>query len=84
MPRSQGQKLKLLYLMKILQEKTDEHHALTVGELIEALGRYDIAAERKSIYDDLEALRFFGLDIETVRSKYTGYYLAGGRSSCRS
>ena len=77
MPRSQGQKLKLLYLMKILQEKTDEHHALTVGELIEALGRYDIAAERKSIYDDLEALRFFGLDIETVRSKYTGYYLAG-------
>jgi predicted DNA-binding transcriptional regulator YafY len=77
MPRSQGQKLKLLYLMKILEEKTDDQHALTVGELIEALGRYDIAAERKSIYDDIEALRLFGLDIETVRSKTTGYYLAG-------
>ena len=77
MPRSAGQKLKLLYLMKIMQDKTDEHHALSVGELIEELGRYDIAAERKSIYDDLEALRLFGLDIETVRSKSTGYYLAG-------
>ncbi len=77
MPRSQGQKLKLLYLAKILQEKTDGHHALTVGELIEELGRYDIAAERKSIYDDLESLRLFGLDIETVRSRTTGYYLAG-------
>ncbi len=77
MPRSQGQKLKLLYLMKILQEKTDDSHVLTAAELIEELGRYDITAERKSIYDDLEALRLFGLDIETVRSRSTGYYLAG-------
>jgi predicted DNA-binding transcriptional regulator YafY len=76
MPKSSNQKLKLLYLMKILQEKTDEHHALSVPELITELGRYDIKAERKSIYDDLEALRFFGLDIESSRSKTTGYYLA--------
>ena len=77
MPRSQGQKLKLLCLMKILQEKTDDGHALTVNELIEELARYDIKAERKSIYNDLESLRLFGLDIETGRSKSTGYYLAG-------
>lgn len=76
MPRSSNQKLKLLYLMKILQEKTDEHHALSVPELIAELGCYDIKAERKSIYDDLEALRFFGLDIESTRSKTTGYFLA--------
>ncbi len=76
MPKSSNQKLKLLYLMKILQEKTDEQHALSVPALIAELGRYDIKAERKSIYDDLEALRFFGLDIESVRSKTTGYYLA--------
>jgi predicted DNA-binding transcriptional regulator YafY len=76
MPKSSNQKLKLLYLMKILQEKTDETHALSVPELIAELGRYDIKAERKSIYDDLEALRFFGLDIETSRSKTVGYFLA--------
>ena len=76
MPKSSNQKLKLLYLMKILQENTDESHALSVPELIAALGRYDVKAERKSIYDDLEALRFFGLDIESARSKTTGYFLA--------
>jgi predicted DNA-binding transcriptional regulator YafY len=76
MPKSSNQKLKLLYLMKILQEKTDETHALSVPELIAELGRYDIRAERKSIYDDLEALRFFGLDIETSRSRTVGYFLA--------
>lgn len=76
MPKSSNQKLKLLYLMKIFQEKTDESHALSVPELITELGRYDIKAERKSIYDDIEALRFFGLDIETARTKTTGYFLA--------
>lgn len=76
MPKSQNQKLKLLYLAKILHEKTDENHMLTVSELIEGLRLYDISAERKSIYDDLETLKLFGLDIESVRSKGTGYYLA--------
>jgi predicted DNA-binding transcriptional regulator YafY len=76
MPKSSNQKLKLLYLMKIFQEKTDETHYLSVPELIAELGRYGIKAERKSIYDDIEALRFFGLDIESARSKTTGYYLA--------
>ena len=76
MPKSPHQKLKLLYLMKIFEEKTDESHALTVPELISELRRYDISAERKSIYDDMEALRLFGLDIESTRSRTTGYFLA--------
>jgi predicted DNA-binding transcriptional regulator YafY len=62
--------------MKIFQEKTDETHALSVPELIAELGCYGIKAERKSVYDDIEGLKFFGLDIETARTKTTGYYLA--------
>lgn len=76
MPKSSNQKLKMLYLMRILEEKTDENHVLSVSQLINELQRYDIAAERKSIYDDIEALRVFGLDIVTMRRKTTGYYLA--------
>ena len=57
MPRSANQKLKLLCLCKILWERTDEEHPLTVPELIQALEAWDIRAERKSIYDDMEALR---------------------------
>lgn len=77
MPKSKNQKLKLLYLMKILLSKTDEEHLLTVPELISALNGYDIAAERKSIYADLEDLRRFGLDIVCRRTKTTGYFVAG-------
>ena len=76
MARSPNQKLKLLYLMQFLLEKSDENHPLTVQEMIDALAKHDISAERKSIYDDLEALRLFGLDIVQSKGKTTGYYIA--------
>jgi predicted DNA-binding transcriptional regulator YafY len=62
--------------MKILLEKTDEQHPMSIAEIITALDAYGIQAERKSIYTDFELLRQFGLDIETQRSKTTGYYIA--------
>ncbi len=73
--KSPNQKLKLMYLAQILMEKTDEEHSLTVPQMIEELARYDISAERKSIYDDLECLRLFGLDICTSKTKTTNYYI---------
>ena len=50
MPKSSNQKLKLIYLMKILLERTDETHSVTMPEIIEALAAYDISAERKIYY----------------------------------
>ncbi|OJU13142.1 MAG: WYL domain-containing protein [Clostridiales bacterium 43-6] len=76
MPKGNYQKLKLLYLMKILQDKTDEEHTMTVNEMIEELSQYGISAERKSIYDDLEILRQFGLDIAVRKSKTYDYFIA--------
>lgn len=34
---------------------------MTINDMIAELERYGIDAERKSIYDDLEALRHYGL-----------------------
>lgn len=76
MPRSENQKLKLLYLTRILIERTDEEHSMTAQELINALAVYDIKVERKTIYADIELLRQFGLDIELRRGKTPGYYVA--------
>jgi predicted DNA-binding transcriptional regulator YafY len=79
MPKSSHQKLKLLYLMKILNEQTDETHALSVQEMITALARYEIKAERKSIYDDLDALQAYGFDLVCHTGKvYT--YSIGSRA----
>ena len=76
MPSSPNQKMKLLYLMKILLERTDEDHILTIQEILDALAEYDIKAERKSIYSDMELLRGYGLDIEMRQTKTFGYFVA--------
>lgn len=70
------QKLKMMYLAKILMEKTDEEHTITVPEMISELAKLGISAERKSIYDDLEYLELFGLDICSNKTRTTNYYIA--------
>ena len=69
------QKLKLFYLMKILLEKTDEEHTITVPEMIAELGKLGISAERKSVYDDLEYLKLFGLDVCSRKTRTHDYFI---------
>lgn len=77
MAKSSNQKLKLLYIMKYLLEETDEEHPVSTSGLIEMLDEAGINAERKSIYENIEDLRQFGLDIEKSGSGRTsGYYIA--------
>ncbi len=71
-----GQKIKLLYIIKILTELTDEDHPLSATEICEKLAQYDITAERKAIYDDINCLIDFGLDIIQTRVPKNGYFLA--------
>lgn len=79
MSRSRSQKMKILCLMQILLEKTDESHVLTASELIGCLAGYGITAERKAIYDDIETLRLFGLDIVNRHEPPAGYFVASRR-----
>ena len=62
--------------MKMLTENTDEDNTMTINDMIAELHRYGISAERKSIYDDLEALRHYGVEIATHKSRTTDYYVA--------
>lgn len=79
MPKSENQKLKLLYLMKLFEERTDEEHPIAMTEILSYLEAYGIFAERKSIYSDLEALRVFGMDILKVQKNRNTYYYLGSR-----
>ena len=76
MPKSSNQKLKILYLYKILAEQTDENNPLSMPRLIEELARYGVNAERKSLYDDIELLINAGVDIVCEKRKTFGYYMA--------
>lgn len=70
-----GRKLKILYLLQVLYKKSDENDPVSVETIISELAKYNISAERKSIYSDIAALREFGIEIETVKSKSVGYYI---------
>ena len=76
MARAANQKLKCLYLWQFLLQNTDEEHPATIPQMIEYLARHDIPAERKSLYDDIEALRQCGLDVEYRKAQGGGYYVA--------
>ena len=72
-PKGSNQRLKILYLYKILLEYTDDEHSLTMPQLIENLEQYGIAAARKALYEDLEALKAVGADIIYEKGKAGGY-----------
>ena len=65
--------------MKILLEYTDETHSLTMEEIKTKLKLYDISAERKSLYNDIESLRLYGLDIIGTKEDRTYSYHIGNR-----
>lgn len=73
------QKLKIVYLMKIFLEKTDETHSITMPEILSSLEAYGVSAERKSIYSDIESLRVYGMDIIGEQQDRTYYYHVGNR-----
>lgn len=76
MPKSENQKQKLLYIARYLMEQTDEHHAVSTPQLIEYLNGHGIKAERKSIYNDIDTLNDFGMDIIRSEEHRGGYMLA--------
>lgn len=76
MAKSYNQKVKILYLEKMLRE-SGEDRVVTMQEILSKLLEFGISAERKSIYDDIEALRSFGMDVKFRRGRPGGYYLAG-------
>ncbi len=63
MPKGRNQKLKLYYLSRIMLEKTDEEHELTMPQIRAYLEEYDVTADRKSLYDDLRALEVLGIEV---------------------
>ena len=75
MPKSDNQKLKLLYIRDYLERNSDEAHPVGAQELIDMLANHGIDCERKAVYSDIRALQDFGIDILNRRGKNGGYYI---------
>ena len=79
MARGDNQKLKMLYLLKIFMEETDDRHGLTMPEIISKLNACGVNADRKTLYQDFEELRIFGIDLIADHVGRNTYYYIGGR-----
>ena len=63
MAAGDNQRLKMLYLVKILSEETDDNHALTLQDIKYRLDTYGVNADRKTLYSDFSELEKYGLEI---------------------
>ncbi len=80
MSRGTNQKFKFTYLMRVMLEKTDDDHALTMSQIMDELEKYDVTAERKSIYADFaDMTERFGIEIIKEQIGRETYYHVGGR-----
>ena len=77
MPKSDNQKLKILYILDYLQKNSHREHPVRAAELIAMLeSEHDISCDRKTIYSDIAALQEYGVDIVSLPGKNGGYYIA--------
>ncbi len=80
MSRGTNQKFKFICLMKMMLEKTDDEHALTMPQIMNELAKYDVTAERKSIYADFQDMtERFGIEIIKEQIGRETYYHVGSR-----
>ena len=77
--KGENQKQKMLYLVKIFSEETDDDHFITMPEIIKKLAAYGVNADRKTIYQDIDELKRFGFDILTSQDGRNYYYYLGSR-----
>ena len=80
MPSGKNQKLKLCYLSRIMLSKTDEEHHLTLPEIQQFLEEYDVTADRKALYRDMEALSTLGIDVIGAKNGRGYDYYVGSKT----
>ena len=75
MPKGTNQKFKLYRLAQIMLKETDEEHFITLPEIQKALGAYEITADRKTLYADLNEYSCAGVPL----FRRNGYRQSGAR-----
>lgn len=64
-------RLRILLVMEIFFERTDAEHGVSMQDILRWLEQNGIAGERKSVYEDIHALKQYGLSIEYYQEDKT-------------
>ena len=82
MARDNPRKIKLLKILDLLRQETDEHNPMTTNQLCAALAEMGISCDRRTLSQDIATLNEAGYEImSTMVSHEKGYYIADRRFS---
>lgn len=71
------QKIKLLKLLELLRQETDEQHPMTTNEICRRLNAMNISCDRRTLATDVQTLNEQGYEVQSCQvSKAKGYYIA--------
>lgn len=74
MSKSSNNKFKMITLMNILLEMTDEEHGIKMRQIKDSLERNGISAGKNMIYKDIRLLERFGIIVEKRRKGNDTFY----------
>ena len=66
-------KTRILLILELLKNKTDDSHALKASDLLESIQKEGLKCDRKTLYDDIKSLTDAGYDI--IHENGGGYKL---------
>ena len=74
---SDDSRLRVLFLLQLLQQHTDESHALSTGQIMERMRvEHGITMHRTTLPKDIEVLRSAGFEVMSERKRTMYYYLS--------
>ena len=80
MPQKNQQKMKMLFLVEMLRECTDEQHPLTTQEIVERIQARGITCDRRTVSIDMAQLNEYGIEVMSVmRGHKKAYYMDDSR-----
>ena len=68
-------KSRLLFLLELLNGKTDEEHPITIAEIIDRLDAEGLSANRHTVMNDIETLLTHGVDVVCNKSRQNQYFI---------
>lgn len=80
MPKDNKQKIKLLYLMEVLRQETDEQHPMSTNQICKRLGEQGISCERRTVGMDMKVLNDYGYEIMSKMVGHEKAYYIDDRS----
>lgn len=80
MAKENSQKIKLLKLMELLRQETDEQHPMAATVVCQRLNDMEVACDRRTLTRDIQALNDYGYEVMTTMISHEKAYYVEDRS----